>query len=276
MEAPQAQQMNPYGAPLARVDDAAASESPGILDRARSVPAGHALAWYREAWRLFQIAPGAWIGIWLLFMALTAGLSLIPFLGVFVSALLTPALVAGAMLAGREAQVDGHVRVGTLFGGFATHAGSLVLIGLLQLAMWMVFGIIVGILGAVYIGFAVGPQAAASGNFFTLETMGPMILLGGLMGLLYAPITMAVWLAAGLVALNDVSALDGLRMGFSAAFRNLLPLLVFILVTIPLALLASLPLLLGWFVLGPVLLCLLYAEYRDLFALTEPAAPVTA
>jgi hypothetical protein len=276
MEAPQAPQVNPYGAPLARVDDAAASESPGILDRARSVPAGHALEWYRGAWRLFQVAPGAWIGIWLLFMVLSAGLSLIPFLGMFVSALLTPVLVAGVMLAAREAQVDGHVRVGTLFGGFATHVGPLVLIGLLQLAVWIVFGIIVGILGALYIGFAVGPQAATAGNFFTLETMGPMVLVGGLMGLLYAPITMAVWLAAGLIALHNVSALDGLRMGFSAAFRNLLPLLLFILVTIPLALLASLPLLLGWFVLGPVLLCVLYAEYRDLFAFTEPAAPVPA
>jgi hypothetical protein len=36
------------------------------------------------------------------------------------------------------------------------------------------------------------------------------------------------------------------------------------------------PLLLGWFVLGPVLLILLYAAYRDLFALTESSPPASA
>src|SRR5690349_3034104 len=171
MEAPQAPPVNPYGAPLARVDDATSSEAPGILDRARSVPPGHALAWYREAWRLYQVAPGAWIGVWVLFMLLAAGISLIPFIGFFASPLITPVLVGGCMLAAREADREGHVRVGTLFAGFSTNAGPLVLIGLLQLAIWFVFSIIVGIVAAVYIGFAVS-AGGMTPDFFTMQMLG--------------------------------------------------------------------------------------------------------
>lgn len=274
METPQAPQVNPYGAPLARVEDASAG-SGGILDRARSVPAGHALTWYGEAWRLYKASPGTWIGIWLIFVVIVLAIALVPFIGGFVSALITPVLVGGVMIAARDADRGGEVGVGKLFAAFSNHAGPLVLIGLLQLALWVVFALVASILIAVYVGF--GISAGMSPNsFLNPSVMLPMVLIGFVLGILYVPFTMAVWLAAALVALHDVGALDGLRMGFSAAFRNLLPVIVFVLVTIPLAIVASVPLLLGWFVLGPLLLIVLYAAYRDLFASTESSPPATA
>ena len=271
METPQAPQVNPYGAPLARVEDAAAG-SAGILDRARSVPAGHALAWYSEAWRLFKLSPGAWIGIWLIFFVILVAISAIPFIGGLISALLTPVFVGGVMLAARDADRNGDVAVGKLFAAFSTHAGPLVLVGLLQLALWVVFFLIASVVIGVYIGIGVGAGMSFE-SFMSPGVLLPIILIGFILGILYIPFTMAVWLAATLVALHDIGALDALRMGFSAAFRNLLALIVLVLVTIPLAVVASVPFLLGWFVLGPVLLILLYAEYRDLFALTESSPP---
>src|SRR2546423_1797543 len=231
MEAPQPQ-ANPYGAPLARVEDATSGEVPGILARARSVPARHALAWYREAWRLYKIAPGAWIGVWVLFVLLAFGISVLPFLGIL-SPLVTPILVAGVMIAARAADREGAVRVGSLFAGFSSHAGPLLLIGLLQLTLWFVFLVVASIAGIAYIGFTMGSQLA-SGKF-TFDALLPLFVMGFVVGLVYLPITIAVWLAAGLVALHDVAALDALRMGFSAAFRTLLPLLLFALVTVALA-----------------------------------------
>jgi uncharacterized membrane protein len=54
-------------------------------------------------------------------------------------------------------------------------------------------------------------------------------------------------------------------MSFLGCVRNIGALVVFTLVGVLLAVLASLPALLGWFVLAPVLLCATYAAYRDLF-----------
>jgi uncharacterized membrane protein len=78
-----------------------------------------------------------------------------------------------------------------------------------------------------------------------------MAVLGVVAALIFVPITNAVWLASALAALEGASALDALRRAFSATFRNLLPLLVFVLVTFALAVVATIPLALGWFVLGP-------------------------
>ena len=52
----------------------------------------------------------------------------------------------------------------------------------------------------------------------------------------------------------------------------LLPLLVFALVTIALAIAATIPLALGWFVLGPAILCAIYAQFADLFEATAEQA----
>ena len=69
---PQTPQINPYGAPHAPVGDYVAGDH-AVLERARSVPADHGVAWYREAWRLFKLSPGVWIGIWVVFVVILIG-----------------------------------------------------------------------------------------------------------------------------------------------------------------------------------------------------------
>jgi uncharacterized membrane protein len=124
------------------------------------------------------------------------------------------------------------------------------LIGLLQLALSLVFVVVF----ALVVGFG-GAMSMFMGDM-SPETMDaqaivPMIVLGALAAVIFMPITNAVWLASALAALEGAGALDALRRAFSATFRNLLPLLVFVLVTLALAVVATIPLALGWLVLGP-------------------------
>ncbi len=56
-----------------------------------------------------------------------------------------------------------------------------------------------------------------------------------------------------------------LPINMRAFWRNLMPLTVYGLLLLPFAILASLPMMLGWLILLPVIIASMYAAYRDLF-----------
>jgi uncharacterized membrane protein len=107
---------------------------------------------------------------------------------------------------------------------------------------------------------------ASPAAFFSRSWL-PLVGMGVVFGIIYMPIAYATWLASALITINDAPAMDALRMGFVGTFRNLLPLIVFTLCFVVLAFFASLPVLLGWLVLGPLGFCAIYVVYREIFAI---------
>jgi uncharacterized membrane protein len=82
---------------------------------------------------------------------------------------------------------------------------------------------------------------------------------------LLLPVIMAIWFAAPLVVFHDHAAWEAMKGSFSGCLKNILPFLWYSVVLTLLALLASLPLMLGWLVLGPVVAASLYTAYRDVY-----------
>jgi uncharacterized membrane protein len=78
-------------------------------------------------------------------------------------------------------------------------------------------------------------------------------------------IAMAYWFAPALVVLNGETPMDALSKSFTASWRNVGAFLLYGLVFIGLAIAASIPLALGWFVLGPMLVGSCYAGWRTIF-----------
>ena len=64
-----------------------------------------------------------------------------------------------------------------------------------------------------------------------------------------------------------------MKLSFIGSVRNILPLLIYSVVWTILAIVASIPLLLGWLVFGPVTVASIYASYCDIF---EPPRAATA
>jgi hypothetical protein len=60
-----------------------------------------ALAWMREGWERLRLEPARWLGMTLVFFAIAMALKRIPFLGNFVLVLISPIMLAGALLAVR-------------------------------------------------------------------------------------------------------------------------------------------------------------------------------
>ncbi|MDR3222026.1 MAG: hypothetical protein LBU46_08510, partial [Candidatus Accumulibacter sp.] len=112
-------------------------------------------------------------------------------------------------------------------------------------------------LGGGFIAAAIGGEEAAAGL--------PWWLVGLVVALPAVPLFMSAWFAPALVALYDLAAFEAMKLSFRGCMRNLLPFLIYGLAFIVLAVLASLPLLLGWLLLMPSMVCSVYASYRDIF-----------
>ncbi len=88
------------------------------------------------------------------------------------------------------------------------------------------------------------------------------VLLGLLLGI---PLMMAFWFAPALVALRNAEPLAATKASFDACLRNMWPMLVYSLLGLVFAIVASIPLGLGWLVLAPVFAASIYASYKDIF-----------
>ena len=192
------------------------------------------------------------------FVALMMVVSIIPVVNLAVN-LLIPVFIGGIAIGCRAIEDGGGIRFEHLFAGFSHQLGGLLLVGLLYLLAILVvvagFGIVVavGAVGALGSGGAEG-------------TVSLMIIVGAVvMIVVFVALAMAVWLAPPLVVFHQVSAFQAIKTSFVVSLRNSAPFLVYGLLVLLASIVASLPLLLGWLVLLPVLYASLYACYRDLF-----------
>jgi uncharacterized membrane protein len=255
----------------------------------RAVDTDRGLAWWSEAWRLFTPAAGVWLLIIILLLILNMVLTVIPLVGHVIGQLLFPIFAGGLMLGCRAVDRGQPLTVGHLFAGFGTRTGPLFIVGLIYTALAIAIALVVFGLLLVFFGAAIvsnlwhlqdlqelqDPWAMASSMFGTL---GLAIFVGLLVFLLlYLPLVMAVWFAPALVVLRGVESLEAMRLSFNGCLRNVVPFLLYGLVGVGLAIVATIPLLLGWLVLGPVTIASLYTSYCDIYEdpATAPQAVAT-
>ena len=235
-----------------------------------SVPAGNGVAWWSEGWRLFALSPWVWIGITVLFVVIVALLHFVPLLGSVASTVLSPVLAAGLMAGCRAQDRGGELTINHLFAGFSERLTPLLVLGLLYLAGTMVILCVVFVIAIATIGMS-GIGALMSGDpatatFASLATLGFGALLAGLVAALIAlPLMMAYWFAPALVMLRNDEPVAAMKASFFACLANVLPMLVYSIIGVVLAIVATIPFGLGWFVLGPVFAASIYASYKDIF-----------
>jgi uncharacterized membrane protein len=234
------------------------------------VAAGNGLAWWQEGWRLFTLSPWVWIAITLSFLVILILLHLVPLIGSFASTILTPVLVAG-MMAGCNAQDrGGEITINHLFSGFSEKLVPLVILGLVYLAGTVLIVCIVAAIAIATIGMS-GIGALMTGDptgaaFTMLATLGFGAVLAVLVGTLAAlPLMMAYWFAPALVMLRNDDPLAAMKASFFGCLANIWPMLVYSLIGIALAIVATIPLALGWIILAPVFAGSVYASYKDIF-----------
>lgn len=253
---------NPYAAPRAQVADESVVASGHFVAAGRGVSAGRGWDWIASAWRLFRAAPGVWIGMALLWFVIVVFGGMIPFLGPLATSLLWPVFIAGFVAASRNCEQHDSCEFTDLFAGFRERFGPLVIVGVITLA------ISIAVFLAVFAVMGIGLFAMMGGNMDPRATMatGLTLLLAILIAsALLLPLAMAAWFAPPLVLFNDMASLEAMKASFAGCLKNMLPFIVYGLVLFAAAIVATLPLGLGWLVLGPVLAASVYTAYRDIY-----------
>jgi uncharacterized membrane protein len=244
----------------------------GAAPDGRHLDAGAGAAWWGESWRIFCAAPLAWIGIFVVFVVVSIALAMIPVLGAFANLVLTP-LFAGGLMLGCQALAEGRpLSVGHLFEGFqGPRLLPLLTLGLVLLAVF--FAIAVVMVATVFLTLGANGLAALMDlgattpiDYAALWSAGTAIVVVGLIATIVALlVAMAFWFAPALVVLNGEAPMAALSRSFLASWRNVGAFLIYGLIYLGLAIVASIPFGLGWIVLGPMVLGTCYAGWRTIF-----------
>lgn len=233
----------------------------GCIAGGRSVGAAAGWRWIAEGWRIFRLQPGTWIGVSVVFLFLYTLASLVPFVGSLAVTVGTPAAFAGLLLGCRDLEAGGRLSLAHLGAGFRGNVGPLFALGALYLAAVVVVLFVVLLLAGVTFGLLFAAGVEPDGAMAAL-----LIALVALTGAgLSMPVVMAFWMATPLILFHGLGPVPAIRASFIGCLRNSLPFLLYGCVTLLLMIPATLPFLLGWLVLMPVLYGSYYASYRDIF-----------
>lgn len=140
---------------------------------------------------------------------------------------------------------------------------------LLVLGALLLVGTFVIVLVAEMLGFgaalgmgAGGAQGSAGGMMAAMGVGLVALLIALVLGVLVA---MAIWFAPALAVLRNIAPVDPLRASFAACLKNVVPFVLYGVIYIVAAIVASIPFGLGWIVLVPLLMLTVYVSYQDVF-----------
>lgn len=261
------------------------------MTQARIVPAAHGPGWLGQGWRLFRVAPLAWLLLVFAYWFLMTLVSVLPLIGVVAASLLVPPFSVGLMAASRAAERGAPVALGLLFDGFRRRADVQLTLGgiyILSLALLLATT-------ALADGGALARWMLA-GEPPEAETIasGAFLLAILVAAVLYVPVMLAFWFAPVLAAWHGIGAVKAL---FFSLFACLMNWRAFLAYGIAAALLTMVPPLVvlsaaGLFAHGagrasivslvfpliifllPTLFASFYASYRDVFG-ADAAPPST-
>lgn len=227
----------------------------------RGVEAGRGWDWIAAGWELFKKQAGMWIALALVMLVIVVVLALIPIIGSLANFVLTPVFAAGVLVGSRAVEEGRGLEIGHLFAGFREKLAPLATVGAIYLGAAVAIALVVGLAT----GASIFTMMSSGGEAATPAAALTVILAFLIMLALLLPVVMAVWFAPALVMFHDKGAVDAMKESFSGCLRNIVPFLVYGVVMMVFAMIASIPLLLGWLVLLPVLCTSFYASYKDIY-----------
>jgi hypothetical protein len=184
---------------------------------AQIVPAIRGPSWLAQGWRLFRVAPLAWLLLVFAYWFLMTLVSVLPLIGVVAASVLVPPFAVGFMAASRAAQRGAPVALGLLFDGFQRRADVQLTLGgiyLLSLALLLATSAIAdgGALARwMLAGDMPEPEVIGSGAFLLA------ILVAAA---LYVPVMLAFWFAPVLAAWHGIGAVKALFFSLFACLMN--------------------------------------------------------
>lgn len=236
----------------------------------KQVPVGNAWVWIVNGFNLFKANPAMWIILLVIYLAIMIPISMLPVIGSVVSTLLAPVFAAGMMWGCQALVKNQDLEINHLFEGFKRNTSQLITIG----GIYMVSLLFV----AVIVVLALDKDTAellVQGKDLSPEQADAMLMPIMIALLLIMPVLMAYWFAPVLAGLHNLTAVEAMKLSFSACLKNMLPFLLYGLIFMVLLIVAIIPFGLGLLVVAPMMMTSLYSSYEDVFGIEQdvPASP---
>lgn len=231
----------------------------------KHLKAGHGWGWIKQGYALFMKAPLLWIVILLICVVAAVAVSSVPVVGEPLLSLLMPVILVGLMT-GCKALLQGEeLELAHLFSGFQQRTTQLVTLGGIALVgQFLIFGLMMLAGGAALVSILMSGQPDMDPDVVMQAVSGAGLAV--LLGItLFSVLIMAMQFAPLLVFFNNVAPFVAMKLSLRAFLNNIGPMLVYGMTFIFLAILASIPMMLGWLVLLPLVFTSLYASYCDIF-----------
>lgn len=230
----------------------------------RTVDAGRGTAWWTQSWALFMKNPGMWLIFGVVFVLAFFVLGWIPFVGGLVATVLGQVLAGGWMLSARKLEGGGTLEFADMFAGFKDKLSPLLVLGALAAGGSLVIVLVMAVMGGgAVMGMMAGGVGRSAGGLMAGAAFGMLAVLVGLV--LGFVLAMALWFAPALVVFRDMAPVEALKASWSATVGNVGAFLIYGLIWIVAAVVASIPFGLGWFVLLPLTMLAIYCSYKDIF-----------
>lgn len=229
--------------------------------------------WIKQGYTLFKKSPLLWVVLFIICMVAAIALSNVPVVGEPLVSLLMPVILVGLMTGARALQNGEELELAHLFSGFQKHMSQLVTLGGISLvAQFLIFGVMLMVGGGTLVTVLMSSEPITDPNVINeaLAGAGFAALLGML---LFSVLMMAMQYAPMLVYFNNLAPLEAMKLSLRAFLNNIAAMMVYSVTLVALAILASLPLFLGWLILLPLTFISLYISYCDIFPVVVVAPP---
>lgn len=237
-----------------------------LLAEPKRLSIGMGWDFWRDAFTIFKQNALSWFLCGLAYIAIVIALSLLsavlPIIADVAIGIIGLILVAGFAYKAHLQVCEEDSSVSDIFAGFQVNV-------LRQIGLYVVFfvGMVIAIVVAAVVAallFGVGTSDLT--GLDSLDELGVMtILLMFLVMLLFImPLAMMLWFAPILIFFHDLSIMQAMKLSFKACLANILPFLWYSVVFVGFALIASLPVMLGWLVLLPLFMLTYYTSYRHI------------
>jgi len=254
---------NPYQAPTTELTEENSDELLQLSDP-QHCSVGHGWTWITHAFQLFKNQPFMWIVMLIAMYVMQILISLVPVLGTIVSMFTGAIFAAGFAYASHQSDIGKNIDIGMLFVAFQGKAGSLSLMSLLYLVLFIIALIPAGLVIVSVVGLET--LSAMGGSEGIPPEAGMLMLLAVLIAFLFMiPVVMAYFYAPTLIMLNDVAPLQALIMSFNGCLKNIIPLTWCSIIMSVLILISIIPLGLGLFVTVPLFILTIYTSYKSIF-----------
>ena len=242
----------------------------------QSVSISRGISWVTEALPYFTRNPLGWIAAIVVIFMLSIIISFIPFVGTLALNLLYPVVIGGYMLGCKAHYSGDSFEFQHVFAGFKEpYFVRLIILGAIYTAATIVMLILFMILVFITLGGMEVFHQLEQGQLSDITQYQQSFILLTLVGaVFFLPFIMAMWFAPVIIISSDETPISAMVMSFKACLANILPFTLYGIVVFILAILAALPLMLGYLVLLPVMSASVFVAYLDCFkedTTNEPA-----